>query len=270
MADETTQDSLRQAINRILGFSPGSAGTGTSSGVSAPMEGPKYSTAEEAIKTAGQTPFSNISGVTGQTAGTTPALGTPGTTGTINTTSAKSQRQLDFEAKQKEYEADPGYQAALKQAIAPGGSGSVWRTNAPGPYVVTSTPNAMGGYSMRSAPGPNVWSAWQAGKPPPMVSGEQRWADSVAASNAALAAEYKRLGINAPRINTPTNYVVPKPMGYSEARRQEMMHGSPFLLNPGRGSSLFSGRSSSSTPNYPGSGTWQQKAQYWKNLAARR
>ena len=77
MADET-QDSLRQAINRILGFSPGSsAGTGTSSGVAAPIEGPNYGTAEEAIKLAGQTPFSNISGTTSGVAAT------PGTTATV-------------------------------------------------------------------------------------------------------------------------------------------------------------------------------------------
>ena len=222
MADET-QDSLRQAINRILGFSPGSsAGTGTSSGVAAPIEGPRYGagTAEEAIKLAGQTPFSNISGTTSGVAAT------PGTTNTVANKAAVATPKLPPGISQADYDS-PGYQAALAQAKASGG-GSVWRRNASPGYVTTKTPNSLGGFSFRTAPAPNVWYEWQAGTPPPLPAFD--WNAQLKASQAASNAALTAAGLAAP--------------GTSSSSRV-------------------------STPVYPASGTWQQKAQYWKDMAAR-
>jgi hypothetical protein len=65
MPADDGQNSLRAAIDRILGFSPGAstAGTSESAGFVAGAA-PVASTprAEEAIQTAARTPFSNISG----------------------------------------------------------------------------------------------------------------------------------------------------------------------------------------------------------------
>jgi hypothetical protein len=65
MPADDSQNSLRVAIDRILGFSPGAstAGTSESAGFGAGAA-PVASTprAEEAIQTAARTPFSNISG----------------------------------------------------------------------------------------------------------------------------------------------------------------------------------------------------------------
>jgi hypothetical protein len=171
-------NALKEAMARIMGAPVGGA-----------PEAPERNTDPRWADWASNTrPI--IYGTLASALGTSSGIGnTPGTAATAE--GNKAAPKLPFNMTQAEYDA-PDYQAAL----AASGDGSVYRTQTPGAYAATSTPNAMGGYHTVVKRGPSSWGAWTAGTAPATpVYNAAHWESERAAANAVLAAENKRLGI---------------------------------------------------------------------------
>jgi hypothetical protein len=192
MPEDTSQDSLRQAINRILGFSPGAstAGTSESAGFGAGAA-PVASTprAEEAIQTAARTPFSNISGGVSQSG---PAYDP---FASVNAELAALKAKNDTLAAQ-----------LSKPAATPAA------TSVTGPTSVTT--------------GPALSPEMQARVNTQLAQTRALGASSL---NQSMAGSGYQMGPTG--AWQPIGTQQPLPMGSAEAARKQMMGGSPFLIS---------------------------------------
>jgi hypothetical protein len=189
----TSQDSLRQAINRILGFSPGAstAGTSESAGFGAGAA-PVASTprAEEAIQTAARTPFSNISGGVRQSGPVYDPFAS------VNAELAALKAKNDTLAAQL---TKPAATPAAKSAVT-------------GPTSVTT--------------GPALSPEMQARANLQLAQTRALGASSLSQSMAGSGYQMGPTG-----AWQPVGTQQPLPMGSAEAARKQMMGGSPFLIS---------------------------------------